>query len=244
MRPKLLAVPAITVAGLVAMATPAFAQDLPEGVASQVILDNIWVLIAGVLVFFMQAGFALVEAGLTRAKNVGNIMMKNLMDCMAGVLAFAVIGYSIGFGDEALGGWFSWTGFGVPDIENPDALAALNLSPATFFFFQAAFAATAATIVSGAMAERTKFKSYFVYSLVITAVIYPVILSWTWGGGWLAQREFPFSDFAGSTIVHATGGWAALMGAIVLGPGSASTAPTASPGRSPGTASPSWCWAP
>jgi Amt family ammonium transporter len=176
------------------------------------------VFIAGVLVFFMQAGFALVEAGLTRAKNVGNIMMKNLMDCMAGVLAFGLIGYSIGFGNEALGGWFSWSGLGVPGIEDADAAAALNLSPATFFFFQAAFAATAATIVSGAMAERTKFKSYFFYSLAITAFIYPVILSWTWGGGWLAQREYPFSDFAGSTIVHATGGWAALMGAIILGP--------------------------
>jgi len=216
-RRKLLAVPAISGAALLATAAPALAQDT-EGLASQVILDNIWILIAGILVFFMQAGFALVEAGLTRAKNVGNIMMKNLMDCMAGVLAFALVGYGIGFGDEALGGWFSWGGFGIPGIEDAEGIAALNLSPATFFFFQAAFAATAATIVSGAMAERTKFKSYFVYSLVITALIYPVILSWTWGGGWLAQREFPFSDFAGSTIVHATGGWVALMGAIFLGP--------------------------
>ncbi len=201
---------------LVVIAGPAMAQD--EAVATQLLLDNIWVFLAGVLVFFMQAGFALVEAGLTRAKNVGNIMMKNLMDCMAGVLAFALVGYSIGFGNEALGGWFSWSGLGIPGIENANAVASLNLSPATFFFFQAAFAGTAATIVSGAMAERTKFKSYFFYSLAITALIYPVVLSWTWGGGWLAQREFPFSDFAGSTIVHATGGWAALMGAIVLGP--------------------------
>lgn len=217
---------------LVATAGPAVAQD--EGYASQVVLDNIWVLIAGVLVFFMQAGFALVEAGLTRAKNVGNIMMKNLMDCMAGVLAFAAIGYSIGFGNEALGGWFSWHGFGIPGIEDANAMTALNLSPATFFFFQAAFAATAATIVSGAMAERTKFKSYFVYSLVVTALIYPVVLSWTWGGGWLAQREFPFSDFAGSTIVHATGGWAALMGAIVLGPRIGKYGPDGKPRAIPG----------
>jgi Amt family ammonium transporter len=216
-RRKLLAVPAISGAIVLAMAAPAYAQEIPEGVASQVILDNIWVLLAGVLVFFMQAGFALVEAGLTRAKNVGNIMMKNLMDCMIGVLAFGLVGYSIGFGTEALGGWFSWDGFGVKGIEDSGAVAALNLSPATFFFFQAAFAATAATIVSGAMAERTKFKSYFLYSLVITSLIYPVILAWTWGGGWLAQREYPFSDFAGSTIVHATGGWAALMGALILG---------------------------
>ena len=191
----------------------------------------------------MQAGFALVEAGLTRAKNVGNIMMKNLMDCMAGVLAFALVGYSIGFGDEALGGCFSWMGFGIQGIEDAEGLSGyLNLSPATFFFFQAAFAATAATIVSGAMAERTKFKSYFIYSLVITALIYPVVLSWTWGGGWLAQREFPFSDFAGSTIVHATGGWAALMGAHHPRPPHRQVRRrTASRGPSPATASRSSC---
>ncbi|MGK2950105.1 MAG: ammonium transporter [Acidimicrobiales bacterium] len=236
MRRKLLAIPAISGAALLALAAPAYAQDIPEGVASQVILDNIYVMTAGILVFFMQAGFALLEAGLTRAKNVGNIMMKNLMDCMAGVLAFGMVGYSIGFGGEKLGGWFGWGGVGIPGIEDANAMQALNLSPATFFFFQAAFAATAATIVSGAMAERTKFKSYFAYSLVITGLIYPVILSWTWGGGWLAQREFPFSDFAGSTIVHATGGWAALMGAIVLGPRlgkySAQGKPRAIPGHS------------
>jgi Amt family ammonium transporter len=113
-----------------------------------------------------------------------------------------------------LGGWFGW-GFGIPGVEET---VGDPLMPATFFFFQAAFAATAATIVSGAMAERTKFRSYFVYSFFITALIYPVVLRWTWGGGWLSQLEFPFSDFAGSTIVHATGGWAAMMGAIILGP--------------------------
>ena len=234
MRRKLLAMPAISGAVVLALAAPAYAQDIPEGVASQVILDNIWVFLAGCLVFFMQAGFALVEAGLTRAKSVGNIMMKNLMDCMAGVLAFGIIGYSIGFGTEALGGWFSWDGLGIKDIENAETMVALNLSPATFFFFQAAFAATAATIVSGAMAERTKFKSYFLYSLAITSVIYPVVLSWTWGGGWLAQREFPFSDFAGSTVVHATGGWAALMGAIILGPRIGKYGPDGKPRAIPG----------
>jgi Amt family ammonium transporter len=213
-------------------ASPAAAQEaelLPEDV--QQILNNTWVFIAGILVFFMQAGFALVEAGLTRAKNVGNIMMKNLMDCAAGVLAFLLVGYSIGFGEEALGGWFSWGGFGVDGIESTEGD---GLWTSTTFFFQAAFAATAATIVSGAMAERTKFKSYFVYSLFITAFIYPVVLSWTWGGGWLAQREFPYSDFAGSTIVHATGGWAALMGALILGPRIGKYGPDGKPRAIPG----------
>jgi ammonium transporter, Amt family len=229
---KLLTGAVVAGVGVVSLASPAAAQELPEGAASQVVLDNLWVFIAGVLVFFMQAGFGLVEAGLTRAKNVANIMMKNLMDMSAGVLAFLLVGFGIGFGStEWLDGWFGWGGIGVEGI---DSFPGDGLSPATSFFFQAAFAATAATIVSGAMAERTKFKAYFVYSIGITAFIYPVILRWTWGGGWLSQREFPFSDFAGSTVVHATGGWAALMGAIVLGSRIGKYGPDGKPRAIPG----------
>jgi Amt family ammonium transporter len=195
-------------------ATPAFAQDELTAEAVQVTLDNIWVLIAAVLVIFMQAGFALVEAGLTRAKNVSNIFMKNLVDFLLGVIAFATVGFAIAFGpgNDFFGteGWFL----------NPNTFEAgwLNLSLPTFFIFQVAFAATAATIVSGAMAERTKFKAYFIYSFFISALIYPVVVHWVWGGGWLYQLSTPYHDFAGSSIVHMTGGVAALMGAAILGP--------------------------
>ncbi len=188
-----------------------FAADLTAE-SVQVNLDNVFVLLSAVLVIFMQAGFALVEAGFTRAKSVANIMMKNLMDFMVGVVAFFCVGFAFAFGagNDLIG----WKGFFLGD----GAASYGTLNIAVFFVFQLAFAATAATIVSGAMAERTKFKAYFFYSIVISAVIYPVVVHWNWGGGWLSKMDTPFVDFAGSTIVHATGGIAALMGAWMLGP--------------------------
>ena len=177
--------------------------------------DYVWTLVAAALVFFMQAGFSMVEAGFTRAKNAINIMMKNLMDFSMGSLAFWAIGFGIMFGASSTG-WFGTSGFFLSDFSlggDPWVLA--------FWMFQVVFAATAATIVSGAMAERTKFSGYLIYSVILSALIYPVFGSWAWGslfhgGGWL--ENLGFIDFAGSTVVHSVGGWAALAGAIVLGP--------------------------
>lgn len=175
-------------------------------------LDTIWVLFATALVFFMQAGFAMVETGFTRAKNAGNIIMKNLMDFAIGAVVYWFIGFSIMFGKDN-GGLFG----SISLLINGDLLSLpTNISKFTFVMFQTVFAATAATIVSGAMAERTKFISYCIYSAVISIVVYPVSGHWIWGGGWLSQMGF--IDFAGSTAVHMVGGVAAFIGAKFLGP--------------------------
>lgn len=177
-------------------------------------IDTMWVLVATALVFFMQAGFAMVETGFTRAKNAGNIIMKNLMDFSVGSIIYFIFGFSIMFGDS-IGGLF-----GEIHLFSNDLYTHLGLTiplPA-FMIFQTVFAATAATIVSGAMAGRTKFVSYLVYSVFITLVIYPVVGHWIWGGGWLSSVGPGFHDFAGSTVVHSVGGWAALVGAMILGP--------------------------
>ncbi len=190
-------------------------ESAPE--ASKVLLDNTFVFVAAVLVIFMQVGFALVEAGLTRSKSVSNIMMKNMMDFAGGAIMFFLIGYSFAYGPDG-NGFIAW-GNEALRANGEWSVADGGLSPGVDFFFQMAFAAAAATIVSGAMAERTKFKSYFLYSLVITGVIYPIVIHWFWGGGWLAEfNDGIFVDFAGSSLVHMTGGLAALAGAVVLGP--------------------------
>lgn len=177
------------------------------------LINIVWVFLGAVMVMFMQAGFAILEAGFTRQKNSNNVLMKNLMDFSIGSLIFLVVGFGLMFG-ESLGGFVGTTGFIDPTTLQLDAFDAL--SPTVFIFFQTVFCATAATIVSGAMAERTKFSAYLVYTLIISLVIYPISGHWIWGGGFLS--EMGFIDFAGSTAVHSVGGWAALMGAITLGP--------------------------
>ncbi|MEJ5259391.1 MAG: ammonium transporter [Anaerohalosphaeraceae bacterium] len=213
-----LAVCLLLLSGIVS-AGEAAAQE-PSGIAEvkeslQTNMNVIWTCIAAFLVFFMQAGFAMVETGFTRAKNAVNILMKNLMDFSVGSLVFFLIGFGLMFGRS--NGLFGTTMFGLSGIEPGEDWSW------TFLIFQTVFAATAATIVSGAMAERTKFISYLIYSAVISLVIYPVFGSWAWGNllltdntSWLA--DLGFHDFAGSTVVHSIGGWLALAGAVVLGP--------------------------
>lgn len=172
---------------------------------------GIWFLIGASFVFFMQAGFAMVEAGFTRAKNAGNIIMKNLMDFCLGAVAFLILGYSFLCGSDLAGGFVGWLGFGNGPLTN---FAQTDWSS---FVFNLVFCATAATIVSGAMAERTKFLSYCVYSFVISLVVYPIEAHWVWGpDGWLAAMGF--HDFAGSAVIHFCGGLTALIGAKLVGP--------------------------
>lgn len=175
-------------------------------------IDTVWVLVTAALVFFMQAGFAFVEAGFTRSKNTVNILYKNLMDFAIGALIFWAIGFSFMFGKDMAGGFI-----GTPAFFNSEIWSG-GVPIEAFLIFQTVFAATAATIVSGAMAERTEFKTYLIYSFIISFCIYPISGHWTWGGGWLAQLSTPFHDFAGSTVVHMVGGIIALTGAMALGP--------------------------
>jgi len=175
-------------------------------------IDTIWVLVTAALVFFMQAGFAFVEAGFTRSKNTVNILYKNLMDFAIGSIVFWALGFSLMFGTDSLGGFIGSPAFFKSGIWEG------GIPEEAFLIFQTVFAATAATIVSGAMAERTEFRSYLIYSLFISLFIYPVSGHWAWGGGWLSQMATPFHDFAGSTVVHMVGGVIALTGALALGP--------------------------
>ena len=190
-------------------------------------VNTCWTLVGAFLVYFMQAGFALCEAGFTRAKNTGNILMKNMMDFVLGSLFFFIFGFAIMHGTD-------WNGIiGIKGFFNPTTLADADglfngLPIGVFLIFHTVFCATSATIVSGSMAERTKFSMYIVYTIFISVLIYPISGHWTWGGGWLMNGEADsfmmnlfgttFHDFAGSTVVHSVGGWIALTGAAILGP--------------------------
>ncbi len=198
-------------AALLFVLSPAavFAQE--SGAASlSVGLDTVWVLLAAFLVFFMQAGFGMVEAGFTRAKNACNILTKNFMDyCIASIMFF-LVGYAVMFGQG--NSLFGWTGFALADAPNPSGVPLL-----AFWLFQAAFCGAAATIVAGAMAERMRFPAYLMYTVVISALVYPVVGHWIWNAqGWLAG--IGFADFAGSTVVHSIGGCVSLVGTMMLGP--------------------------
>ncbi|MEX0869171.1 MAG: ammonium transporter [Nitriliruptoraceae bacterium] len=207
---QLLKAGVLAVLFLVVGAVPAFAQDGAAFDDLALATLVVFFMVATVLVFIMHAGFAMLEAGLTRSKNAANIIGKNLMTISLGMLAYYAIGWGLMYG-TSVGGWFGSDSFFLLGGAY-EPIATLEMD----FAFQAMFAATAATIVSGAVAERMKFGAYVVVALVMTTVIYPIVGAWTWGGGWIAALGF--TDFAGSTIVHMTGGVAALVGAIVLGP--------------------------
>ena len=167
-------------------------------------MGMLWMLLSGILVFFMQAGFTLLESGMTRSKNSVNIAMKNLLDICVGSLTYWFVGYSLMYGDSS-NGWFFWSGILQGDGAD--------------LFFQTMFAATAATIVSGAIAGRTKYSTYAIFTVVMTAFVYPIAGGWEWNGGWLNTAfEAEFIDFAGSSIVHGVGGFAALVAAFMVGP--------------------------
>jgi Amt family ammonium transporter len=198
-----------------ALVSTAHAQESGEDVTDIIgAVDQAWLMVTAFLVFFMQAGFAMVEAGFVRTKNVANILMKNMLDCSLGAVAFWAVGWGLAYGDTA-GDLFGHTQFFLGNGFNDNYAS---------WIFQFAFAATAATIVSGAMAERTAFHGYLFYTVFITAIIYPVVVHWAWGPGWLtAFKDDPigtngYMDFAGSGVVHMVGGFAGLMGAIVVGP--------------------------
>ncbi|MBN1344307.1 MAG: ammonium transporter [Phycisphaerae bacterium] len=237
---SLLLVCAISASALAEGATtaPSPAQAAVE--AAKTALQNniniVWTCVAAFLVFFMQAGFAMVEAGFTRAKNAVNIIMKNLMDFAIGSLVFFLVGFGLMFGATKTG-WIGTTHFAISDIVKEGG----SSWGYTFLIFQTVFAATAATIVSGAMAERTKFSGYLCYSFFICLFIYPIFGKWAWGSllmdsgkGWLENVGPGFCDFAGSTVVHSIGGWLALAGAIVLGPRLGKYGPGKRPNAIPG----------
>jgi len=193
----------------------AHAADLPE-LNAAFLANNFWLLIDTILVIFMNAGFAMVEAGMCRSKNAVNILAKNLFVFALAVTSYWVIGYSLMYGGSGADGWLYFGGLFFDPTVTADMVTDAGLVPTVDFLFQSAFAGTAATIVSGLVAERVKFGEFVVFAIVLTAFIYPIAGSWKWNGGWL--DSLGFVDFAGSSIVHSVGAWAGLVGAMLLGP--------------------------
>ena len=193
----------------------AHANELPE-LNAAFLANNLWLLIATILVIFMNAGFAMVEAGMCRSKNAVNILAKNLFVFARAVTSYWFIGYSLMYGGSFIDGWLFFNGLFFDPTVTAETVADGGLVPTVDFLFQAAFAGTAATIVSGLVAERVKFGEFVVFALILTAFIYPIAGSWKWNGGWL--DSLGFIDFAGSSIVHSVGAWAGLVGAMLLGP--------------------------
>ena len=194
----------------------AHANELPAELNAAFLANNLWLLVATILVIFMNAGFAMVEAGMCRQKNAVNILSKNLFVFALAVTSYWFVGYSLMYGDAVAQGWLYFNGLFFDPTVTPELIGEGGLVPTVDFLFQAAFAGTAATIVSGLVAERVKFGEFVVFSLVLTAFIYPIAGSWQWNGGWLSEAGF--IDFAGSSIVHSVGAWAGLVGAFLLGP--------------------------
>lgn len=196
-------------------------EELKTGLSETTfIVHNLWMMIATALVFIMHLGFATLETGLTRSKNTVNVLFKNTLTPAIGLLMFALLGFNLMYpGADYAGKFFGFSGFGLPMPEGGETNA---YNPGytywTDFLFQGMFAATCATIVSGAVAERIKLSAYLIFTVLFTGVVYPILGFWKWGNGWLNTMEVPFYDFAGSTIVHSLGGWAALAGILVLGP--------------------------
>jgi Amt family ammonium transporter len=214
---RITAVKSVFCIGILSVATLAHAEEPITAELAYYSLDNIVLLVCAILVLFMQAGFAALESGMSPLNNTVNIMFKNFADLCIGVLLFYAVGYSIMYGSDITGGsgWLAWGGFGISTELGTEPGPGV-LHPQVDWLFQVAFAATAATIVSGAVVGRMRFSAYVKYSALITALVYPISGYWKWGGGWLDQLGF--YDFAGSIVVHAVGGFAALAAAIVLGP--------------------------
>jgi Amt family ammonium transporter len=207
---------------LILGAYSAYAQEDagPTAADAVFVANNVWMLVATFLVFIMHLGFASIESGLTRAKNTTNILFKNVSIISIGLLTYAIVGFNLMYpGDFSIGQYFGFAGFGIASPEGAAGLIDYADGGYTYwtdFIFQAMFAATAATIVSGAVAERIKLSSFLVFSTIFVAIVYTIAGSWKWGGGWLDAMGF--YDFAGSTLVHSVGGWGALIGALILGP--------------------------